>query len=85
MITRRKIGTALDAKVIRFLHRRSRSTGKPVNRLIEEAVLGHPAREPETDGAPSLRLQAWRGFIGQGPRLPRRVVDEILAEDPFSQ
>ena len=85
MATRLKIGTALDAKVLGILKRRSRNTGKPVNRLIEEAVLAH--REPRVpdEAELALRLRALKDFVENGPRLPRHVVDEILAEDPYDQ
>ncbi len=85
MGTKQKIGTALDSKVIRLLRQRSRNTGKPVNRIIEEAVLAH-GKGSVSDGASSaLRLEAMRGFFSGGPSLPPRVVEEILAEDPFDQ
>jgi len=78
---KQKIGTSLDSKVLVLLKKHSRQTGKPVNRLIEEAVLSQGKIPTLSDTSSSLRMSALEGFIGTGPRLSRKVVDEILAED----
>ncbi len=82
---KQKIGTALDSKVVVFLKRQSRSTGKPLNQLIEEAVLFKGQSPALNSDSRDLRLNALKGFIGAGPKLPRKVVEDILAEDPFDQ
>lgn len=82
---KRKIGTALESKVVTLLKRQSRETGKPVNQLIEEAVLARAKPSGREDVSREMRLKAIKDFIGKGPRLPRKVVDEILAEDYYDQ
>jgi hypothetical protein len=68
-----------------ILKRNSRKTGKPVNQIIEEAVLAQARPPARNEVSRELRIKAMKDFIEEGRPMPRKVVEEALAEDYYDQ
>ena len=71
-----KIGTVLDAGLLRQARSVAAREGKRLSQVLEEALAGHLKRKSTgTRGGIAARTAASR-------KLPRRHVDRILREEP---
>lgn len=65
------------------LHAQSMAKGAAALQKLREQARAKPSAQE--DVSRELRIKAMREFIGGGHPMPRKVVDEILAEDYYDQ
>jgi hypothetical protein len=71
-----KIGTVLDADLVRQARSIATREGKRLNRVLEEALADHVVRK--SVGHPTSVVNRTAGWL----KLARRHVDRILREEP---
>ncbi len=73
---RTKVGTVLEAELLRRARSLAAREGKRLNRVLEEALSEHLDREQRRPAGDVVARTA--GML----KAPRRVVERILREEP---
>ncbi len=77
---KRKVGTLIEEEVIRLAKRRAIEENRPLNDLIQDALVAYlNRRSPD----PQRRTEAYRTFCEQPIRITRQQLETVLEEDTW--
>ncbi len=77
-----KLGTLLEEKVVRLAKRRAAEEGRPLNELIEDALIQYLR---EQASSPKEREMAYHAFCQSPFKLTSAQLHQVLEEDPWDQ
>ena len=77
-----KVGTILDEEVLQRLKERSVKEGRPLNALIEDAILKY---EQDETSSRELRLRALDSVLAIKFNIPDDDLRQIMEEDFYEQ
>lgn len=75
---KQKLGTLLEEKVMRLAKRRAAEEGRPLNELIEDALVRYLR---EHAPSPKERKMAYQLFCERPMKIPAEELRHLLAED----
>jgi hypothetical protein len=75
-----KLGTLIEEKVLRLAKQRATEEGRPLNELIEEALVRYLS---EHAPSPKDREMAYRTFCQSPFKLTPAQLRHVLEEDPW--
>lgn len=75
---KRKLGTLVEEKVMRLAKRRAAEEGRPLNELIEDALVRYLR---EHSPSPKEREMAYQLFCERPMKIPTEELRHLLAED----
>jgi hypothetical protein len=78
---KQKLGTLLEEKVMRLAKRRAVEEGRPLNELIEDALVRYLR---ERASSPKEREMAYRVFCERPMKIPAKELRHLLAEDMWA-
>ncbi len=79
---KQKLGTLLEEKVMRLAKRRAAEEGRPLNELIEDALIRYLREHAPT---PKERDIAYHAFCQSPFKLTPAQLHQVLEEDPWDQ
>ncbi len=77
-----KIGTILDDQVVYKLKKRAVREKRPINEIIQEALIGYLEKGPKDMTA---REKALKRLCVKSLPITRQELDEIITEDYYDQ